>query len=82
VQGIFLLVARAALQALPCPADAVIARAYGTHSLSRARRQLLYLEEQEVIVLRTDGSGRRIAAIIGLGWETAPGNPAAVELTA
>lgn len=82
VQGLFLLVARSALQRLPCPADATLARAYGTHSLSRARRQLLYLEEQEVIVLRADGAGRRIASLIGLGWETLPGDPAADEITA
>ena len=84
VQGVFLLVARAALQQLPCPADIAIARAYGTHSLSRARRQLAYLEEQEVIVLRGEGSGRRTAALVGLGWETAPGDPHAVpvEVTA
>src|ERR1700712_2274768 len=78
VQGVFLVGARAGLQQLPCPADIAIARAYGTHSLSRARRQLAYLEEQEVIVLRGDGSGRRSAAVIGLGWETAPGDPHAV----
>ena len=77
VQGVFLLVARAALEGLPCPSDATVARAYGTHSLSRARRQLLYLEEQELIVLRADGAGRRVAAVIGLGWETAAGDPAA-----
>jgi hypothetical protein len=82
VQGVFLLVARFARQGLPCPGDAMIARAYGTHSLSRARRQLLYLEEQEVIVLRADAAGRRIAVVIGLGWETAPGDPAAAEITA
>jgi uncharacterized protein DUF87 len=82
VQGVFLLVARIARDGLPCPGDAMIARAYGTHSLSRARRQLLYLEEQEVIVLRADAAGRRIAVVIGLGWETAPGDPAAVALTA
>ncbi|RBM06119.1 ATP-binding protein [Novacetimonas cocois] len=75
VQGIFLLIARSALEKLPCPSDATIARAYGTHSLGRARRQLTYLEEQNVIVLRLDGMGRRSAVIVGLGWETAPALP-------
>ncbi|NVN13549.1 ATP-binding protein, partial [Nguyenibacter vanlangensis] len=75
VRGIFLLIARAAQQGAPCPSDATIARAYGTHSLGRARRQLAYLEEQNVIVLRTDGMGRRSAAVIGPGWETAPADP-------
>ncbi|MBM9403588.1 ATP-binding protein [Gluconacetobacter azotocaptans] len=75
MRGIFLLIARAAMEGAPCPSDATIARAYGTHSLGRARRQLAYLEEQNVIVLRTDGMGRRSAAVIGLGWETAPSDP-------
>ena len=69
----FLLVARAAIAGLPCPGDEAIARAYGTHSLSRARRQLLWLEQQEAIVLRQDARGGRIAAVTGAGWETAPG---------
>ncbi|MCE2576214.1 ATP-binding protein [Komagataeibacter sp. FNDCR2] len=75
MQGIFLLIAHAAIQAQPCPPDSVIARTYGTHSLGRARRQLAYLEEQNMIVLRHDGLGRRSAAIIGPGWETAPAMP-------
>ncbi|QBL94631.1 hypothetical protein KSAC_24410 [Komagataeibacter saccharivorans] len=75
VQGIFLLIARAALHNQPCPSDSVIARTYGTHSLGRARRQLAYLEEQNMIVLRHDGLGRRSAAIIGAGWQTAPAMP-------
>ncbi|MGI4747726.1 MAG: helicase HerA domain-containing protein [Janthinobacterium lividum] len=79
VQGVFLLVARAARDRLPCPSDADIARAYGTHSPSRARRQLLYLEEQDVLVLREDGAGRRILTIVGSGWETLPGDPAAIS---
>ncbi len=81
VRGVFLLVARAAREGLPCPGDDAIARAYGTHSLSRARRQLLYLEELDVIVLRNDAGGRRIAAVSGAGWETAPGEAGAVQTT-
>ncbi len=72
VQPVFLLVARAAIERAPCPDDADIARAFGTHSAGRARRQLAYLEEQNVLVLREDGAGRRSAAIIGPGWETLP----------
>ncbi|MFT8777341.1 MAG: ATP-binding protein [Gluconacetobacter liquefaciens] len=75
VRGIFLLIARAAMEGQPCPSDAAVARVYGTHSLGRARRQLTYLEEQNVIVLRMDGMGRRSAAVIGPGWETAPSDP-------
>jgi hypothetical protein len=73
VQAVFLLVARAGLERLPCPSDAEIARAFGTHSLGRARRQLAYLEERNVLVLREDGAGRRTATVIGAGWETLPG---------
>ena len=77
VQGVFLLVAWAAQARLPCPSDAAVARAYGTHSPGRARRQLHYLEERNLLVLREDGAGRRIAAVIGPGWETLPGDPMA-----
>jgi len=70
VQGVTLLLARAAIDALPCPDDVAIARAYGTHSLGRARRQLAYLEEKQVIVLRDEPQGRRVA-FIGVGWQTA-----------
>ncbi len=79
VQPVFLLVARAAIERRPCPADAAIARAFGTHSLGRARRQLAYLEERDVLVLRADGAGRRSAAIVGQGWETLPGQPSETQ---
>lgn len=70
MQGLFFLLARAAMDNLPCPDDATLARAYGTHSLGRARRQLLYLEKCEVIIVQTQGKHRRVA-IIGPGWQTA-----------
>ena len=70
VQGVFLLLARTALDSETCPDDSALARAYGTHSLGRARRQLTYLEEREVIVLQETPFGRRVA-IVGLGWQTA-----------
>ncbi|MFT8243982.1 helicase HerA domain-containing protein [Roseomonas sp. BN140053] len=78
VQGIFLLLARAALHRQPCPSDAAIATAYGTRSLGRARRQLAYLEEQGMIVVQQDRAGRRVAMVV-LGWETAPGDADAAE---
>jgi hypothetical protein len=78
VQGIFLLLARAALEKAPCPSDAVIAQAYGTRSAGRARRLLSYMEEQGVIVCRQDAAARRIVALVELGWETAPGDPQGV----
>ncbi len=70
MQAVFFLLARAAMDGLPCPDDAALARAYGTHSLGRARRQLHYLEECEAIILQTQGRQRRVA-IIGPGWQTA-----------
>ncbi|WP_372619655.1 helicase HerA domain-containing protein [Falsiroseomonas sp.] len=76
-QGVYLLLARAALGAEPCPSDAAIARAYGSRSEGRARRLLEWLEGQGAIVCRTDAAGRRIVALTGSGRETAPGDPAA-----
>jgi len=74
-QGVYLLLARAALEGLPCPSDATFARAYGTRSAARARRLLAWMEEQKAIVLRSERGGKRSIAMVGLGWETAPGNP-------
>ena len=75
VQGVFLVVAQAAVTGAPCPSDLALARAYGTHSTGRARRLLTHFEERGLIVLRTDFHGQRIAAFPDLGLETAPGDP-------
>ena len=75
VQGVFLVIAQAALTGAPCPSDSTLARLYGTHSSSRARRLLTWFEERGLIVLRTDFRGQRIAAFPDLGAETAPGDP-------
>jgi hypothetical protein len=75
IQGVFLLVAQAAIAGAPCPSDAELARAYGTHSVSRARRLLTYFEERGLLVVRTDFRGRRVVAIPEIGHETAPGDP-------
>ena len=75
-RGVFLLLARAALERAPCPSDAAIAAAYGTRSAGRARRLLAWLEEQGAVVVQQDRHGRRVA-IVGPGWETAPGDAAA-----
>jgi hypothetical protein len=80
MQGVFLLIARAAKENLPCPGDTAIARAYGTHSLRRARRTLAYIEEQGLMVCQLDGMGRRIATLVEPAWTTAPGDPNADEL--
>ncbi|PWJ88855.1 hypothetical protein C8D77_10973 [Mesorhizobium loti] len=56
MQGVFMMIARAAKEGWPCPSDAAIARAYGSHSLRRARRLLTYIEEQGLIVCQLDGT--------------------------
>lgn len=73
LQGVFLMMAKAALGGEPCPSDARIARAYGTHSARRARRLLGYFEEQGLIVVHADFAGKRIVAFPDLQAETAPG---------
>jgi hypothetical protein len=72
---VFLLVVQAAITSAPCPSDAELARAYGSHSARRARRLLTYFEERGLLVLRTDFRGNRVAAFPDLGCETAPGDP-------
>lgn len=69
--GVFLLIARAAREGLPCPDDEEIARTYGTSSLGRARRVVGYMEARDILVTRTDLSGRRSITLPGLGWTTA-----------
>ncbi|MBP0114154.1 ATP-binding protein [Bradyrhizobium vignae] len=75
MQGVFMMIARAAKEGWPCPGDAAIARAYGSHSLRRAQRLLGYMEEQGLIVVQLDGAGRRIVTLVELAWATAPGDP-------
>jgi len=74
LQGVFLMMAKAAIGGEACPSDARIARAYGTHSARRARRLLGYFEEQGLIVVHTDFTGKRIVAFPDLQAETAPGS--------
>ncbi|WP_457301236.1 helicase HerA domain-containing protein [Phyllobacterium sp. P5_D12] len=75
VQGVFFIVAQAAVTGSPCPSDATLARAYGSHSARRARRLLTYFEEQGLVVVRTDFTGNRVVAFPDLGCETGPGDP-------
>lgn len=76
LQGVFLLLSRAAVTRQSCPPDDEIARFFGSHSPSRARRALGQLEQLESIVLRTDFQLRRIVAIPELEIETASGQAA------
>lgn len=79
LHGVFLLLVKAALSEEPCPSDARIAKAYGTHSARRARRLLGYFEEQNLIVLHSDFSGKRIVAFPDLDARTAPGDADALD---
>ena len=76
-QGVFLLLAHAALRRSPCPSDEALARAYGSRSAGRARRLLTWLEERGEVVLRPAPGGSRIVALAGTAWETGPGHPGA-----
>lgn len=80
MQGIFLMIARAAKEGAPCPGDAAFARAYGTRSLGRARRVLAFIEEQGLIVTQVDGAGRRVVTLVELAWATAPGEVGGEEV--
>jgi hypothetical protein len=80
--GVFMLIARAARDAAPCPSEQAIARVYGTHSIGRARRLLGYMESKNYLALRVDLRGRRTAAIPGLGWSTAPEESGAARVPA
>lgn len=79
MQGVFLLLARAALGGAPCPSDAEVARACGSRSPGRARRLLSYMEQRGVIVQRTLLGGLRSIGLPHLGRETAAGDPNAPD---
>ena len=76
IQGVFLVLAQAAVTGAPCPSDATLARIYGSHSTGRARRLLTYFEDRGLLVVRTDFRNNRIVAFPDLGCETGPGDPA------
>lgn len=67
----FLAIGKAAIEGRPCPDDEALAVLYGTRSVGRARRMLEYLEKSELVVVRTDFSGRRSVAIPQLNVATA-----------
>ena len=76
MMGAFLLVARAAKDARPCPSDAELATTYGTSSLGRVRRLIGYIEARDLFVTRVDLSGKRSITIPRLGWTTEPAEAA------
>lgn len=75
LRGMFLLLARAAMEKAVCPSDHELARACGSRSPGRARRLLAYIEERGFIACRLDRRGNRSIALPDLDWETAPGHP-------
>jgi uncharacterized protein len=75
----FLLMARAAQDGEPCPADEALAHAYGTSSLGRVRRLIEHLEKMGLIVVRKDFAGRRSVGIPELGLATTPSAEAAAR---
>ncbi|MCB8819368.1 helicase HerA domain-containing protein [Microvirga rosea] len=79
IQGVYLLLARAAMEGSPCPPDGEIARACGSRSPGRARRLVAYMEGRNIVVTRNDPRGLRVIALPDLGWETGPGDPNAFE---
>ncbi|TBH26635.1 ATP-binding protein, partial [Rhizobium leguminosarum] len=50
-----------------------------THSARRARRLLGYFEEQGIIVVHADFSGKRIVAFPDMDNQTAPGDASAPD---
>lgn len=79
IQGVFLMLARSAIDHAPCPSDREIARACGSHSARRARLLLNYMEEGGFIATREDLGGHRVISFPDLGQETAPGDPHASD---
>lgn len=73
LQSLFLFIVRSAIEQVPCPSDAELATVYGSHSPSRARRLIGYIEERGLLVCHVDFHGQRTLALPALGLETAPG---------
>jgi len=74
LQGIFLRLAAAALQGLPCPTDAMITQAFGSHSPRRALAALARMEQLGVIQIYEELDGQRVILLPALQWKTAPGH--------
>lgn len=77
MQGVFLLIARAARDGAPCPSDETIAQAYGSRSPSRGAWLLTYMTDRGHIRCETDFRGNRVVAIAGTSWRTQASQPRA-----
>jgi len=73
-QGLFLHLACAAIQELPCPSDAMIAQACGSHSPRRALGVLARMQQLGVVELYEELNGQRVVVLPALQWRTAPGH--------
>ncbi|MEN3792529.1 ATP-binding protein [Fulvimarina sp. MAC3] len=70
MQGVFMMLARAARDEAECPSDEMLAKAYGSHSPSRGRFLLSFMEERGLITVEKDFRGNRIVTIAATGWRT------------
>ncbi len=73
-QGIFLHLAAAAIQALPCPTDSTITQAFGSHSPRRAMAALARMQQMGGVEIYEELNGQRVVVLPALQWRTAPGH--------
>lgn len=73
-QGIYLHLAAAAAQSLPCPGDAMITQAFGSHSPRRALAALSRMQQMGVVEIYEELDGQRVIVLPALQWRTAPGH--------
>ncbi|MEF2549494.1 ATP-binding protein [Aurantimonas sp. E1-2-R+4] len=70
MQGVYMMLARAARDGVECPSDEALARAYGSHSPSRGRFLLSFMDERGLITADADFRGNRVVTIAGTDWRT------------
>jgi hypothetical protein len=70
MQGVYMMLARAARDGSQCPSDAALAQAYGSHSPSRGRFLLGFMAERGLITTEADFRGNRVVSIAGTDWRT------------
>ncbi|EAU43080.1 Proline-rich region:ATP/GTP-binding site motif A (P-loop) [Fulvimarina pelagi HTCC2506] len=70
MQGVFMMLARAARDEAESPSDVMLAKAYGSHSPSRGRFLLSFMEDRGLIGVEKDFRGNRVVMIAATGWRT------------
>ena len=70
MQGVYMMLARAARDGVEAPGDEALARAYGSHSPSRGRFLLGYMSERGLIEADADFRGNRVVRVSGTDWRT------------